>query len=178
MRKEIIVFIILSLFCSCISAVPIMNNSVPMKENQERVVLSGGLGKLYIQDDNNYSLLVTNKGESSNAPVFYGSFKRQLEDFLSFELFTFGLRITEDIYKDMDLYISCFQSVHLLGGNIGMIFASVNQEINKYASFRVEYNVIETPIESDGTGKYFNIIPSLGLNFTEGKYINFIEYEK
>ncbi len=161
---------------SCLAGTPIMNNAISMNENDSKITVSSGIGKLFLDDKNEYSLLFTKKGKSSYAPVFYVSFQEKINDIFSLDYYTFGLRLKEDFYNKYNLHISLFQSLYLFGTNIGFIISYFYKDISFYTSLRNELNIVEIPIEGEGgSGRYLNLIPTLGINLKLNDYYIYLE---
>ncbi len=156
-----------------------MNNSLIPKENGKQVTFMSGIGKLHSDKNNHLGVpFVVKNGGSEYSLVFYGTVQERLNDIFSFELFPFGSKLSEDLFKGSFLYISTFQSLYLLGFNYGIVIASLNQKINFYTSSRMDYiMILNWPAEGFyGEGKYSANTSSIGINFKEKDFIVFMEF--
>lgn len=173
--KIIFGFLIILFFTSCLAGMPVMNNSIPAEGTKEKITVSGGIGKITTNSQKRFSDKEGN-GEITYFPIIYGGFKRKIDDVFSFEIFTPGVKLIEDIYKGNSIYIAAFQSIYLLGANFGAVIATINQNINFYLSTRMDYTIVFVPVMGSNEGKYLNNTSSAGINFNYKKQIMFVEF--
>ncbi len=177
MNNIILAVLAIIFLTSCLAGTPIMNNSVPCIKNKPNNLIGFGVGKMHSTEKIPFP--ISNKGESTYSPVLYISSGRTIDDVFSFELFPFGAKLLENLFKGSFLYISTFQSVYLLGVNYGAVISTINQKINFYISSRMDYIMILNLIPAEGfygEGKYSANTSSIGINFKKKDFSVFMEF--